>query len=576
MLRSIPLTSVLIVTLLSAWCAPLRASVYDDVTAWWHFDMAASGVVTTPGTIRDARAWYQAGGYVATSIQGTPEWTTVTASRGPAGGQIYGGRALSFNRDSGTDGFNISNLSVSGDATIFTRFNWDSTLSDPAAATLYFNGFNWSANQGWMLRLNGANGSPQLYYGSGKTATTGWTLTSGTWYDLAVVLKDNGATGDTINFYLYDAGGDIQSQQITVDWFDGAVAGTGTRVGYESNDYRYFGGQMESTALWNRALTYNEVRAAFGSPDSLWSLGINTDNNLNFRNESGSLPTTYAIGQPWGDVSRAVTQYGVSEFEVVFEATTEQAALPYVFHLDTDGVRDLGLPLTVSINGSVLGTKQMASNEDYTWYIEAGKLSTGTNTLRLEYIGPTVAYNDGGTYVTWDWMELAGSWQVGYDDNSQAEFRQESSSYTDDYYVTDANWQHLERAVTDGDPRIRLHFNLSDELANSPDDYYFIYTTEVIGQGDGLHPIEVWVNGTLLEHLPASSNNTVWSLDIMASLLNEGDNVIELRKGNIGSGGYAQFDFHRFEVMQVPEPAALAYLVLGLACLIGRRTRARR
>ena len=572
---SIQLSSVLVATLFFVPAGVVHASVYDNVTAWWHFDMADSGTVADATSIRDARAWYQAGGYVATTVLGTPEWTTVSVSQGPAGGTIYGGRALDFDRDSGTDGFAVSNLSVTGDATLVTRFNWNSTLSDSSAATLYFNGFDYNANQGWMLRLNGAGGSPQLYYGNSHIATTSWTLTSGNWYDLAVVLEDNGASGDKVTFYCYGEGGDIQSQQMTVDWFDGAVAGSGTRVGYEGTDYRYFGGQMESTAIWNRALTEAEVRAAFGSPDSLWSIGIDTNNNVNFSSED-SLLATYTLGEPWGEVSRAITQYNVSEFEVEFEATAEQAALPYVFHLDTDGARNDGVPLTISINGNVLGAEQIGSSQDYTWYIDAGLLNTGANTLRMEYLGPTVNYNDGGNYVTWDWMEMAGSWQVGYDNNTQSEFRAESSGYTDDFYVTDSNWMHLERAVTDGDPVIRLHFNLSDELANSPDDFYFTYTTEVISQGDGEHPIDLWVNGTLLEHFPASSNNTVWSANLFAHLLNEGDNVIELRKANLGSGGWAQFDFHRLEIMQVPEPATLALLLLAIVCLIGRRARTRR
>ncbi len=59
---------------------------------------------------------------------------------------------------------------------------------------------------------------------------------------------------------------------------------------------------------------------------------------------------------------------------------------------------------------------------------------------------------------------------------------------------------------------------------------------------------------------------------LFAHLLNEGDNVIELRKANLGSGGWAQFDFHRLEIMQAPEPATLALLLLAIVCLIGRRS----
>jgi hypothetical protein len=58
--------------------------------------------------------------------------------------------------------------------------------------------------------------------------------------------------------------------------------------------------------------------------------------------------------------------------------------------------------------------------------------------------------------------------------------------------------------------------------------------------------------------------------------LNEGANVIELRKADIGTGGWTQFDFHRFEVLLIPEPAGLLLAMLGIVCLIGRRSPGRR
>ncbi len=551
-----------------------RAGVYDDVAAWWHLDYGASGTITTPSDIRDQRDWYNHATHAASSIHGTPAWTTTGVPEfGPAGGRTYGGRAIDLGIG-GSSGYSVNDLSVTGDATVFVRFKWDDTLSDLSASTLYFNGFGHSANQGWMLRLNGANANPQLYYGTGHTSTAGWTTTSGQWCDLAMVLDENGAN-DTVTFYRNTEGGAFEQVSQTMDWFGGEVNSTETRVGYEGTNYRHFGGQIETVAIWDRALDVNEVHAAIGSPDSLWSMGIDNHNNLDFRNESGSLPTTYTLGQPWGDLSRAVTQYGVSEFEVQFEATAEQAALPFVYHLDTDGVRSPGLPLTASINGNFLGTKNVTTNQDYEWYIEAGQLTTGTNTLRLEYTGPSISHGDGGTYACWDWMEMAGSWQLGYDNGTQTEFITEGGA-PDDFYVTDPEWQHLERAVTDSDPSIRLHFNLSDELANSPDDYYFVYTSEVISQGGGYHPLDISVNGTLLKSFPASPDHTKFSVSILSSLLNPGDNVIELLKGNIGSGGWAQFDFHRFEVFLIPEPTTFALAALGFACTVGLLGRRRR
>ena len=178
----------------------------------------------------------------------------------------------------------------------------------------------------------------------------------------------------------------------------------------------------------------------------------------------------------------------------------------------------------------------------------------------------TLQYETGTGYATWDWMEFGGSWQVGYDDDSQAEFAHEGSA-PDDFYVWDPNWQHLERAVTPSDPDIHLHFTLSDELA----DFAYLYTTKIIQQGGGAgtHPIDILINGQLLTALPAQPNGTYVNLFILPDQLHAGDNYITLRYRG-GSDGWVQFDFHRLTAY-VPEPGAGLLLILGMMGLaIGR------
>lgn len=147
--------------------------VFNDVAAWWHLDMADSGTVA-PGDIRDQRYWGSSGGNIATSVSGNPQWTGGLPGFGPAGGQTYGGRGLTF--DSLNDDFRVAGLTLAGDATIVTRFKWDGPpLNGDGSAILYSNGFSWGGNQGWLLRLIGGAGTVGLYYGQGTfTPTTSW------------------------------------------------------------------------------------------------------------------------------------------------------------------------------------------------------------------------------------------------------------------------------------------------------------------------------------------------------------------------------------------------------------------
>jgi hypothetical protein len=555
-----------------------RAGVYDNVTAWWQFDKAASGTISTATDIRDARAWYNTGNYKATAIEGTPEWTATVPARGPGGGQTFGGRGMLFSpATDGTnvspDGFLVNNLALAGDVALVTRFKWDGYAADVNDAWIYGNGFDFATDKGWLLGLSGTNGNPFLLHGQNYAFSVPWTTTAGKWYDLAIVLDDNGA-GGAIKVYRWEEGGNIQSwTPSSPSAYTGLVNTTsGTRVGFEDNGgnaRKAFKGTIENLAVWNRTLSTAEVHEAFGWPNPSWTLGIDNNGNLDFNTE-GAVDADYTIGQPWGEAPCAVTQYGGADdrkFNINFQVTAQQAALNQVFHLDTAGARSPNFPLTVSLNGRTLDSRLVTGNRDYEWLLPAGSLQAGSNRLTLEYTGPTISWADGGNYVIWDWMELGGAWQVGYDDNSQAEFSAEGAA-PNDYYVTDPVWKHLERALTHGQPDTRLHFSLSPELARYDFDYTFEFTGQSIASGI---PIDVLINDQLLANIPASNNGTVVNLVIPSSMLLVGDNAIRLVWAG-GDSGYTQFDYHRLQV-HIPEPASIVLAALGLVGIVVRRRR---
>lgn len=539
--------------------------VYNDVAAWWHLDMADSGTPTA-ADIRDQRRWGTANTsgddwYHATSVPAPAQWTTAgVPAVSPAGGLTHDSRALLLDDSTGAHGFVVGDLRLQGDATLFVRYKWDGSNANGSGA-IYRNAFSWSGNQGWLLRMTDA-GNPQLYYGQGGSAGQGGVATASfgsvadTWYDFAVVLDENG-TNDTITFYRYRAadGAAVEKSVAHVNWFNGDVVSTGpTYVGYESTSNKYFGGELESLAVWRRALNEAEVRDAFGSPNPSWSVGIDNNTNDDLRNEN-QVDADYTVGEPWHEMRRAVNSAGSDQANVHFSLTADQADLTYVFHLNTNATGGSNqADLALSVNGMDLGTATVGPNAEYRWAVQPYLLNPGANVLGIRYVSGPAAY------VSWDWMEFGGAWQVGFDNNSQAEFSTESAA-PDDFYVTDPNWKHLERALTAGDPQTNLHFNLSETLI---DGLSYQYTTRVISQGGGSHPFDVLVNGELLASLPGQPNGTLLDFIIPSSMLQAGDNVISLVYGD--TSGYMQFDFHRFQAA-VPEPASAVLLVLGLAAL---------
>lgn len=561
-----------------------RADVYDDVSAWWQFDYDANsnGMVDAIGEVRDQRHWGTAAtpgaGHHATSLTGTPEWEATSFSAGPAGGQPYGGTALKLDPFvDGTNvtaqGFAVSNFSLAGSVTLVTRFKWDGYPASTQTAWLYYNDFNFAdphtTGGGFLFGLSGSNASPTLLYGNTNNIATSWTTTQGAWYDMAVVITDNG-TSDSITMYRWQEGGAIESQTFNVDYINTNAFGNGTHVGYESagtgsgsaNQTKSFMGSIDDVAVWNRALSTAEVNEAFGDPQPIFKIGLDNGTNDDLRLESEANNSTYTIGDPWNEFARAVST-GVPSTNINFTLSAEEAALPQIFHMETQ-VPESGnnFNINVAVNGHDLGTYTVNAITDLKWLITPDKLNVGANVLTLSRAAGSAA-----AFMSWDWVELGGSWQLGLDNDSQSEFVTESGA-PDDFYVTDPNLMHLERAIVPGDTTIHLHFALSDEMALEG----YRYETEVISQNPGTgNPFDVFINGFLLQSFAGLADHTKIDLYINPNQLHAGDNVISIVwTGSPTSGPYTQFDYHQLTVI-IPEPATMSMLALGLPLLMRRR-----
>lgn len=182
-------------------------------------------------------------------------------------------------------------------------------------------------------------------------------------------------------------------------------------------------------------------------------------------------------------------------------------------------------------------------------------------------------------------------WQLGEDDNTQADFTQESGvneppgtvsfpdevepgretdinynlpSKDDDYYFAgtypdpigevaqDEPWKAFERALVPGDPNNRIHFILSEEQAKPTNQLRFTIDLFALGAASGpsLHDIQVFVNGEeILNQLNISAPMTLEKI-VSAGGVNAvaGENVLEIVRTGGTSDSWIQFDFIRAEV----------------------------
>lgn len=258
-----------------------RADALTNAAALWAFDGASSGFVTNANQIVDSSG----NGHNATGMTNPGNtnisWVSVPVV-GPGGaGTVdpFGleGRGVSLQpgvvspglTDSVSSvGFTVANFSVTGSATIATRFLWDGYISDDSdsqMAWLYRNGF--TTSNGWMF---GIQGTELRLFQAGAGLTTfgavGLVMQTGVWYDAVAVLTENGESGgvgDSVSFYIFPEGGSLfltnRTGTLTTQSTTSSQIGNETFGVGNINQRKSFDGAIDYIAVWDRALSQEEV-----------------------------------------------------------------------------------------------------------------------------------------------------------------------------------------------------------------------------------------------------------------------------------------------------------------------------
>ena len=602
------------------------AGVFDDVKLWWHldFDSNSDGIAQLD-EIRDQTDWGDlttkgSSGHHAYNMS-TPDsidWTNGVPIT--SGGLPYGDMALEFQPQTNivytyttnqvevvttnetnevstnmvdvvtTNSINqcwpetmkVLNASVAGDSTILCRFRWDGpameTWNQPS--WIVNNALNWSGWLGWMFGVRRYDNNYYLgmYIGQEPQYYYGVPLVRGKWYEAGAILRDNG-TSDTVTFYLwpedYWEDETQQNDKSGLTWqtynstrITNHVTSADIYVGGESqywslgtgdNASKSFRGALNYLAMWDRALSHNEMLEAFGYHTPLVTLGINNGDNQELIIESqGS--SVYDVGDPWHTMPRAVTT-GLPESTIRTELTDLQAEQNYVVHIDTvSTASSLPADIELIVNSTTNETISAVPGQQLFWDVPPEQLASGTNTFTIRYVGGEASW------LSWDWLEIAGSWQVGYDNGDQWEFVREAY-YSPDYFLSDPVWKHLRRAIVGHAPvdKLRLNFSLSQEII---DRYDFTYTAEIRAQGKGTgvtneipFPVTLKINDHIITNGLAVPDNTAVSFELPDSVLTNGNNSIEWIMEPEASI-WSQFDYHKMEMALPPGPPKGTILIL--------------
>lgn len=172
-----------------------------------------------------------------------------------------------------------------------------------------------------------------------------------------------------------------------------------------------FLGSVQQYAVWNRMLSDQEVMDAFSMPRSaVFRTGLANGASDEFGGTGTGSQTIDGLGS-WQDVSNVMGPGAT--WTVNFNAMADEAGLPQIFSmraLDGSAPSDV----TVSLNGTPLGTQHVFSSARVFWPVPANIIVAGANTL-------TIARSGGSGDLLIDSMELGGSLGVGANNTSSGE-----------------------------------------------------------------------------------------------------------------------------------------------------------
>ena len=367
--------------------------------------------------------------------------------------------------------------------TFFIRYRWDgiNPTNHPGVflnagwqyGNKYVAGDPTSGGTGFLLGVSAA-GNLWCYGGRGGTSTTvnsapgSSTVLSNEWTDCAIVVSNFQLTAYTYrtnfaNIYktstisLSTVVATNYSKKIYLGGQDATTSDAGWTYSGSGNPWKVFRGSIHSFAAWPRALTLDEIRQVFAWPRTdLVRLGTANGSPLDL---AGGTSAAATAGTPteWKDTPAALSSSNPS-FTVTFDVPAHDVGLGQVLRVIPTDDSDMG-SLAVSVNGTAAGSLGIRPGRASSLYIDASRFVAGANTLQLTRSASS------GT-LRFDAIALGGGIQIGLRNSATGEFVQEQTQWVN-YYPTDGNWKHVNRAImapTGANSTNRVHFFMPDEL----------------------------------------------------------------------------------------------------------------
>ena len=261
------------------------------------------------------------------------------------------------------------------ETTVLARFRIDDYAADEHSDKLSILdlGYAWSGQAGTSLRLFESDGVGsddfwvRAYHGSdaddfkGMLGKDRYRISKGKWIDFAITVKGR------VNCLSYQVeGGDFYTETRDTDiaknkdtrypymnlGTDLIGVGDGSIKEMAASAVTQFRGQIQQLAIWDRALSQDEVKQCFradcGDKDDALKLGVVNHNSAEFAGDATTVDA--GANDAWLSMTNALARAG-DKLTVRFDLPSDKIFLPRTFRFSASPSAPVGAKIAVKING---------------------------------------------------------------------------------------------------------------------------------------------------------------------------------------------------------------------------------
>ena len=485
-----------------------RAASPDDLLAdakyIWFFDTDVNGNgVLDVDDVRDVRDW---GSTVPGSYAGLGKPASVTGTgEGALTGDIAweSGNVVSPEQGIVQDARSLNLVSVTNGAgkCVIPGFKmgsgsaWCGSMTAIARIKVdSFNGWpmlpskNWTRTRCWLINngMNDSATSSGLAFGVGPNnydpangflrvlgrgveyEVSSIKLSPNVWYDVAWSIKDNG-DGTAKGVFIVVKDGIVQTadadfENVFSDRTTASVFSVGSRnIGssLSPNDAQRFSGNLSRLAVWDKALTQDELLSVMTQPRPWFELGVGNGSGEEFGLDAEADYTYEIEKEPFHAMPRSLSaEHPALTLIAPIHTKMDEHKVPYVF--EVKAASDSGsAEIELTIQGKKIGDSQTVSaGGSATWYVSANAISIADDAV------PSIVLtrkSGGATAFVFDKISMTGSYALGVNDWTNAELSGGGGSV----YIGMRDVAKINDAPGDKNGTLTYRFFVPADFANS-------------------------------------------------------------------------------------------------------------